>query len=182
MGRVAGHKLPRLTWWDALELPIHGMNNHAMTQRPRRQSRIIELIRSGSVTSQDQLRELLESNGLQVTQATLSRDLRALGVVKGGEGYLLPDSNGGGSAREAGDELAQVLGMYAFSVCEAGAMVVVRTGAGHAQIVAVGLDRSGLEEAVGTLAGDDTIFIATRSVEAAGRVAQTLRELAGIES
>ena len=75
-----------------------------------------------------------------------------------------------GFTKEQTDELAQVLGMYAFSVCEAGTMVVVRTGAGHAQIVAVGLDRSGLEEAVGTLAGGDTIFIATKSGEAAGRV------------
>lgn len=152
-----------------------------MTQRPRRQSRIVELIRAGSVTSQDQLRELLESGGLQVTQATLSRDLRALGVVKAADGYHLPET-GGTNGSMAHEELARALGMYAFSVREAGSMVVLRTGPGHAQIVAVGLDRAGLDEAVGTIAGDDTIFIATAGEDAAGRLAQKLRELAGIES
>ncbi len=156
-----------------------------MTQRPRRQSRILELVRAGSVSSQDQLRELLESHGLHVTQATLSRDLRALGVVKAADGYRLPESNGSNGSTGMSDgqeELARVIGMYAFSVREAGTMVVVRTGPGHAQIVAVGLDRSGLGDVLGTIAGDDTIFIATPGVEAAERLASALRELAEIEA
>lgn len=150
-----------------------------VSQRPRRQSRIVELIRSRSIASQDQLRELLGRSGFEVTQATLSRDLRALGVVKGAEGYLLP---AGVSAIEASAPLSQMLAMFAMSVRVAGSLVVVRTGPGQAQVVALGLDRGEEGEVIGTIAGDDTIFIATAGAREARALAERLREMAGMGS
>ena len=150
-----------------------------MSQRPRRQSQIIELIRSQSIASQDELRDLLNGLGLCVTQATLSRDLRALGVVKGPSGYTLA---GDGNPDAQGEELARCMGMFAYSVVPADSLVIVRTGPGHAQIVALALDHASLPHALGTIAGDDTIFIATPGRTKAVELTRVLRHIAGLDT
>jgi transcriptional regulator of arginine metabolism len=154
-----------------------------MDQRPRRHRRIAELLARREVRSQEALRELLAQEGLEVAQATLSRDLRELGVRKGPGGYELPSSNGNGAGYAppvVHAPLQRALAAYALSVEAAGSLVVIKTGPGQAQLVAFELDRSPPDGVAGTIAGDDTIFIACRSVAACARLASFLRELAGL--
>jgi len=153
-----------------------------MTERSRRQQRILDHISGGEVQNQELLQELLAHEGIQVAQATLSRDLRELGVAKGPGGYILPgedltngDLNGGGER-----ELVQALRSFVLSIQHGAATVVVKTGPGRAQYVAFELDRSPPEGAIGTLAGDDTVFIAAANERAAVRIETYLRELAGL--
>ncbi len=152
-----------------------------MTAKARRQSLIRSLVPTTPIESQEQLQRLLEASGIRVTQGTLSRDLREIGVVKGSRGYMLPESNGGGAPAEPQGRLDRaVLRSFVISVEAAGSLVVAKTGPGRAQVVAVELDGAGLPGVVGTLAGDDTIFLATRSPRGAERLALQLRQIAGL--
>jgi transcriptional regulator of arginine metabolism len=152
-----------------------------MTERSRRQKRILDHISGGSVQNQEHLQALLSREGIQVAQATLSRDLRELGVAKGPHGYIVPgeDLNGGG---EGGleRELERALRSFALSIEHGAATVVVKTGPGRAQYVAFELDRTPPEGAIGTLAGDDTVFVAARSERDATAIVLHLRTLAGL--
>ena len=148
-----------------------------MTERARRQQRILDHIASDSVRSQESLQELLAAEGIQVAQATLSRDLRELGVAKGPAGYLLP---GHEQIPNGERTLVRALRSLALSIQRGAAIVVIKTGPGRAQYVAFELDRTPPAGVVGTLAGDDTIFVATESESAAERIEDELRELAGL--
>jgi transcriptional regulator of arginine metabolism len=117
-------------------------------QKDTRQKKILSLIQARSIATQDELRALLENAGVSATQSSVSRDLEELGVVKQHGRYTVPRSNGAAarglvSLDLAGDNL-----------------VVARTELGLASAVAVEIDAAGIEEIVGTLAGEDTIFIA----------------------
>jgi transcriptional regulator of arginine metabolism len=137
---------------------------------------IQEILADGPVPSQADLRELLAERGAEVTQATLSRDLRDLGVVKAPEGYRPPI----GSGAVTDTPLARSLRDFASSVDAVGQLVVVRTGPGQAQLVAACLDESPPPHAAGTIAGDDTIFVACTSVSNAQGVASHLARLSGL--
>lgn len=152
-----------------------------MDQRPRRHRRIAELLARREVRSQEALRELLAREGLEVAQATLSRDLRELGVRKGPGGYELPNGNGAGHTPTGPHgPLQRALAAYSLSIEAAGGLIVIKTGPGQAQLVAFELDRSPPEGVVGTIAGDDTIFVACRSPGACARLVKLLRDLAGL--
>jgi transcriptional regulator of arginine metabolism len=133
--------------------------------RAGRHARIVELIRDNSVRSQTELAELLAGDGVQVTQATLSRDLEELGAVKVSGAYLIPEdgkrplreTSGQGPAR-----LLRLLRELLTGVDASGNIAVLRTPPGAAQFLASALDRSGLTDVVGTIAGDDTIFVVAR--------------------
>lgn len=166
-----------------------------MDHRPRRRSQIQELLRSERVESQEHLQELLQARGVIVAQATLSRDLRALGVVKGPSGYFLPDDlrlvgaagHAGGASRvrlngDVHSTLERSLQMYVQKVDVGGNLIVLRTGPGHAQIVGLEIDRAPLDGVMGTIAGDDTIFIAVRSERRAHHLARELRHAAGLDA
>lgn len=164
---------------------MHGVNNHAMNERPRRHSQIAALLRQQAITSQDQLADLLAVRGIRVAQATLSRDLKSLGVVKSARGYFLPDAMSDPANRDDSGEHAELCGVltsYVVSVATAASFVVLHTGPGHAQVVALELDRCRLTEVVGTIAGDDTIMVATPSIAAAFDLAQTLGAMASLEA
>ncbi|MCA9298267.1 MAG: hypothetical protein KDA28_04330 [Phycisphaerales bacterium] len=139
---------------------MQSVHNHAMSERERRHNAIQGLLRHSVIESQDELARRLSSQGIQVTQATLSRDLRQLGAIKTPEGYTLP-----GVLQQSApfDSVERVLNRYVISCVAAGTLVIVRTGPGHAQVVALELDRRPLEGMLGTIAGDDTIFLATAS-------------------
>ncbi len=160
-----------------------------MTERSRRQQRILDHISGGSVQNQEHLQALLSREGIQVAQATLSRDLRELGVAKGPHGYIVPgeDLNGagtgvgvGGGTGVGGRELERALRSFVLSIEHGAATVVVKTGPGRAQYVAFELDRTPPEGAIGTLAGDDTVFVAAQSERAAALIVRHLRTLAGL--
>jgi len=150
--------------------------------KARRHQLLTEVLKNGPVASQDDLAEALALAGEPATQTTISRDLKEIGALKGPEGYTLPaqpslslPANGAAALEtRAGDVLAD----HILRVSQAATMVVLHTAPGHAQFVAAELDAAPPEQAVGTIAGDDTIFIATPSLRDATDLAAKLVELA----
>ena len=127
-----------------------------------RRTQIVGPLGAEEVETQDHLRRMLARRGIHVTQATVSRDIEELGMVKTRTGYRLP---GVGAEPMAAHQptLAVVLKEFLTEARQAANMVVVKTRPGNAHSVAVALDANPWEEVVGTVAGDDTIFIATPS-------------------
>jgi len=144
--------------------------------RERRRQLLVSLLHDRTLHSQEEVVAALADEGVEVTQATVSRDLAALGVLKGPGGYRLPD-DAARDARGGERELRDALREHVVSVAAADAMVVVRTPPGHADLLGVALDRSPPEGVVGTIAGDDTLFIATPSRGAAARLAARIGKL-----
>ncbi len=150
--------------------------------KSQRQHQIKQLLGDQSVASQLQLVDLLAATGIEATQATVSRDLDDLGAVKvrvpgGATVYAVPELPSEQFAPE--DHLRRVLGEWLVEVDRSRDLVVLRTPPGSAHVVASALDRSGLENIVGTVAGDDTILVISRP-DAGEKVQVTLAELAGL--
>ena len=139
---------------------------------------IAKLLAADSVRSQEQLRAMLDAAGVRATQGTLSRDLRELGVVKSPSGYALDPRPGNGS--RAATDLERSLETHLMAADFAGNIVVLKTEPGHAQLLAAEIDRAATPGVVGSVAGDDTIFLAVRSPKAARSVCVQLSKLAGI--
>lgn len=148
-----------------------------------RQARIGELLVARPVGSQTELGRLLAAAGVAVTQATVSRDLDELGAVKvrGTEGLvyaLPPEGQPRPGLAEAGDaRLGRLLEELLVSAEATGSTVVLRTPPGGAHLLASGLDRAGLPEVAGTVAGDDTVLLVTRSPATPSSVALAERLL-----
>lgn len=147
-----------------------------------RRARISEILQRGEVTSQEQLRELLAAEGIVVSQGTLSRDLDAVGAVRhvNGDGqvrYALR-SEQVLSALPRDEALARVAADLLISAEAAGNIAVLRTPPGGAQYLAGSLDRSGLEQVVGSVAGDDTVLVVARTLRAAQELCAVLLDLA----
>jgi transcriptional regulator of arginine metabolism len=126
-------------------------------QQAQRRGAILRILRSSPVRRQAELVRLLEQEGFVATQSSVSRDLRELGVAKAGDRYIVP------SAEEAlpGTHI-EAIASFVRAIRTAGpSLTVVGTTTGTAQSVAVALDRARWPEVVGTISGDDTIFIAT---------------------
>jgi transcriptional regulator of arginine metabolism len=152
------------------------MHIHAMSDlKERRQRAIAGLIRSNALANQEELADRLGSLGYAVTQATISRDLEQIGAVKvrraGQLSYALPET----VQSSAGPPLAGVFRDWVRSVEPAGNLVVVKTPPGSAHLVGVALDQSDLPEIVGTICGDDTIFVACRTRAEAEALSSKLR-------
>jgi transcriptional regulator of arginine metabolism len=149
--------------------------------RTARHARIVELIRGRSVRSQTELAEWLAADGVQVTQATLSRDLEELGAVKVSGAYLIPEDGARPlrDAEQAPARLLRLLRELLTGVDASGNMAVLRTPPGAAQFLASALDRSGLPEVVGTIAGDDTILVVARAATGGAALAGKLADWAG---
>ena len=147
-----------------------------MSGKAQRQRMIGDWLRDDRVGSQDELVARLGRAGIAATQATVSRDLDELGAVKlrrdGAIHYVLPDPAAPGPSAAMLDRL---LAEWVTDIVDARDMVVLRTPPGSANLVANALDSAGLEGVAGTIAGDDTIFIAIREGASAGLVARQLR-------
>ena len=145
--------------------------------KSQRQAAIVRLVRRDRVESQEQLRELLGAEGFEVTQATLSRDIRELGLAKVSD----PDGGSFYSASPTGDAvhppLAQLVQTLLLTVEGVGALVVLRTTAGSANTLGSALDYEGWHEIIGTIAGDDTLLLICRSDAARRAVAGRLKQL-----
>ncbi|MFF5294852.1 arginine repressor [Paractinoplanes globisporus] len=149
--------------------------------RAGRHARIVELIREKEIRSQTELAELLAAESVQVTQATLSRDLEELRAVKVSGAYLIPE-DGIRPLRDAESAPARLLRLLRellTGVDASGNIAVLRTPPGAAQFLASALDRSGLTDVVGTIAGDDTILVVARDVTGGKALADKLAEWAG---
>ncbi|HZC71380.1 MAG TPA: arginine repressor [Jatrophihabitans sp.] len=152
-----------------------------------RHSRIVAVLAEYDVRSQAELAALLEDAGVHVTQATLSRDLEELGAVKlrapdgGLPTYVVPEDGSPLTARGSSDAPPQRLARLAAELlisAEASAnLVVLRTPPGAAHFLASAVDRAGLREILGTIAGDDTILVVTRHPSGGQRLAQRLLDL-----
>lgn len=140
-----------------------------------RQGVILELVKRGPVPSQDELRRELAKHGYLVTQATLSRDIHNLGLVKMPQGYTLPQRGNGGGPQPAVPALERLFREFVRDVREAQNLLVVKTAVGSAQPVAVAWDIESWPDVVGTVAGDDTILVICPDKRAAHRVATRLR-------
>jgi len=152
--------------------------------KPQRQHRIGRLLEEQPVSSQGQLVELLASEGIVATQATVSRDLEELGAVKvripgGTMAYAVPEVSKD-RAGGADDHLRRVMGEFVVEVSHSANVVVLRTPPGSAHVVASALDRAGVPEVLGTVAGDDTMIIVCAEQVGGAAVAERLAGLAGL--
>jgi transcriptional regulator of arginine metabolism len=141
--------------------------------RRERQNAILELVRERALSTQAEVASALRENGFEVVQTTVSRDISDLGLVKvrapsGRLAYAPPGTSDGDRLRALGAAMRR----YALTVEPAGALVVVTTPSGYANALAQAVDEAGHPAIVGTVAGDNTIFVATR--DAIG--AQSLRD------
>ena len=151
--------------------------------KQQRQHRIAKLLEQHAVTSQPQLVELLAADGVVATQATVSRDLEEVGAIKvraaGGDSvYAIPDLPKEQRAPE--DHLRRVLGDWVVEVAHSGNIVVLRTPPGSAHVVGSALDRAGLTDILGTVAGDDTLLVVAAERVGGAKVAKKLSQLANL--
>jgi transcriptional regulator of arginine metabolism len=150
----------------------------------QRQHRIGTILERNAVCTQEQLVELLSADGVEATQATVSRDLEEMGAVKvrvaGGDPvYALPDLPSRQIAPES--HLRRVLGDWVVEVAWSANLVVLRTPPGSAHVVGSALDRSGFEGIVGTVAGDDTVLVIAGEDHGGKAIGSRLREIAGFD-
>jgi transcriptional regulator of arginine metabolism len=144
--------------------------------KTQRHAAILRVVRDRRIESQDGLRQALADEGFVVTQATLSRDIRELGLAKladrgGGAYYTHPHR---GAVRP---ELAQVLPALLVSVDGVGPFLVLKTASGSAGAVTEALDQTGWNEVIGTIAGDDTVLVITRSQRQRQQIASRIQQL-----
>ncbi len=154
-----------------------------MSAKTQRQHRITRHLESEDVLSQSQLVDLLAADGITATQATVSRDLDDLGAIKvrargGVTVYAVPELPRDQVPPE--DHLRRVLGDWVVEVAHSGPLVVLRTPPGSAHVVGSALDRSSLPEVLGTVAGDDTLIVVADEEVGGSKLADQLRELAGL--
>ena len=158
---------------DAPSVPL------TASTRAGRQARIVSLLANHQVRSQPELAALLAAEGIDVTQATLSRDLDELGAVK----LRAPDGGAGAGTLRRGvsggtDRLTRMLGELLVSTDSSGNQAILRTPPGAAHYLASALDRASLREIVGTIAGDDTILVVAREPLTGSDIADKLEKLA----
>ena len=143
-----------------------------------RRSLILDVLRAESVATQEELRRKLARRGIRVTQATVSRDIEELGLVKTRECYRPPEAATAGPQPPPQPTLPVILKEFLREARLAGNFVVLKTHPGNAHSVAVALDAEPWPEIVGTVAGDDTIFIAAAGSREAAAVRKKLLALA----
>jgi transcriptional regulator of arginine metabolism len=151
--------------------------------KPQRQHRILRILEEQPVSSQTQLVQLLEAEGVVATQATVSRDLEELGAVKvripgGTMAYAIPNYTHERSSSD--DHLKRLMGDFVVEVSHSANLVVLRTPPGSAHVVASALDRASLTHVLGTIAGDDTVLVVCNESVGGVSVAAELAALAGL--
>ena len=157
------------------------MYNHLLIciiMKSRRQERVLELVRAEAITSQEQLRARLRAEGIEATQATLSRDIRDLGLVKrAADGAYGPAGSPADAGPGALEDLEEAVAEYLRTVEASEQLVVLKTDPGQAQPLAIAFDRARIPEVVGTIGGDDTILVICRSRDMAEQLVARLTRL-----
>ena len=145
--------------------------------KARRQAVLLDLVDKEPLQSQELLRRRLHQHGFEATQATISRDIKQLGLVKrSGDGAYQRPGVEAADPETALAALERAAAEFLRRVERVQQLVVIRTGVGQAQAMAIALDRSRLPEVVGTLAGDDTILVITRGARAAAALVKRLKD------
>lgn len=152
--------------------------------KPRRQTAIRTIVEHEAIRSQEQLRQRLAGRGFVVTQATLSRDIKEIGLVKrAADGAYQPSGADGPATSAVAAALARAVAEYLAGAERVQQLVVLHTGPGQAQLLALALDRARLPGVVGTIAGDDTVLVITRDTRKAQLLIRRLDQLAdGVRS
>lgn len=145
--------------------------------RSTRHTAILEQIQAQPVLNQDDLRDLLSAQGVEATQGTLSRDLRELGVVKGPQGYAVPDASASIASSSPTMRLRTALIRWMQSCVPAQNQLVLKTSAGLAGPLAIAIDEAVFTEVLGTIAGDDTVLVITPDKKSASELSKTLVQL-----
>jgi transcriptional regulator of arginine metabolism len=149
--------------------------------KTRRQALILEIVDREPLHSQEQLRRRLHHKGFDATQATISRDIGELGLVKrAGDGAYQRSGADTTNPETALVALERASAEFLRRVERVRQLVVIRTGVGQAQPLAIAIDRAQLPEAVGTIGGDDTILVIARDARRAAMLVKRLEEYAGI--
>jgi len=143
--------------------------------RRLRHNAILELVRSGEMTSQEDLMRGLKARNITVSQSTLSRDIQELWIAKAGGVYTVVDAEPAVPHSEG--SLARIIREFMVEVAVARNILVVKTGPGHASTVSQALDEAGWPEWVGSIAGENTIFAVARSEKDAKKLEARLRKL-----
>jgi transcriptional regulator of arginine metabolism len=145
-------------------------------QSVARRAAILRIIGESTVRNQDELVKVLRKEGFEATQSSVSRDLRELGVAKAGDRYILPSQDVAATANPF-----SAVAKFVTEIKTAGtSLTVVKTTTGTAQSVAVAIDSSDWPEVVGTISGDDTIFIATDEAKDQKKLRERLRGIFGL--
>ena len=144
--------------------------------KQQRHTAIRDLLVTTSVLSQDELRKKLAKRGFTVTQATLSRDIQELKVMKGPNGYALPDA---GSEADEMPSVRETLENFGLVVKQAQNLLIVETLTGTAQTVATVLDNEDWPELMGTVAGDDTVLVICADAKQAALLKERMEGLIG---
>jgi transcriptional regulator of arginine metabolism len=146
--------------------------------KARRQTAILDIVRHEPIRSQEQLRLMIRESGFDVTQATLSRDIRELGLVKGGaDGAYQPPARVEVNGHNAKAIFQRALASQLRRIDRVQQLVLLKTGLGHAQSLCAALDGAELPDVVGTLAGEDTILIVTPDARRARTLVKRLEEM-----
>src|SRR3954451_6785739 len=151
--------------------------------KPQRQHRILRILESHPVSSQAQLVQLLEGEGIVATQATVSRDLEELGALKvripgGAMAYAIPEYTK--ERAPSDDHLKRLMSEFVVEVSHSANLAVLRTPPGSAHVVASAIDRASLTNILGTVAGDDTVLVVSQETVGGATVASELAGLAGL--
>jgi len=148
----------------------------------RRREEILRIVRDTAVHSQDELLALLRKRGVRVTQPTLSRDLRELGLVKTPGGYVAPGAPVATFVPRdiVEGRLEHLVRDFVVSAEAAGNLVIIKTPPAAAQPVASAVDSSPDDDILGTIGGDDTIFVAFRTIASAAAFARRVHQIAGL--
>src|SRR5436189_5786563 len=141
----------------------------------QRHKAILEVIRSGEITCQEDLMLGLKARTIEVSQSTLSRDIQELRLAKTGGVYTVVDAEP--AAKPQDESYRRIIREFLVDIAVANNIVVVKTGPGHASTVSQALDEAGWPEAIGTIAGENTVFIAVRSEKEGKKLERRIREL-----
>src|SRR5215467_4837238 len=161
-------------------MPSHEKRHESMSKKTERQAAILRLVGRHSIANQEELKRLLAADGFVVTQATLSRDLRELGVLRAptddGARYLLPEMLGDSDK----PQLEQLLPQWFSRIDGVGELIVLHTLPSGAPPISEAVDSQAWPEVLGTLAGENTVLIVCRSAAARTVITQRLTELAAL--
>jgi transcriptional regulator of arginine metabolism len=145
-----------------------------MVSKRARQSRVLEIIRKRPVRSQEELSFLLKKEGIDVAQSTLSRDIRELGLVKIRGSYQI---SGALNSAPSDEILRRAFEQFVIRTGVSGNIVMLKTAPGNAHSIGVVLDAAQWPEVLGTVAGDDTVFVLLRNSQCGRKVIGRIREL-----
>lgn len=145
-----------------------------MSEKTRRQARILDLIERNQIRDHDELARQLRRAGIDAGQATLSRDLRELAVVKASGIYR---ASAPGATSPAVSDIERAVEEFLISTAQSGNILLMRTHAGTAQPLGLALDRAGWDEILGTVAGDDTVFALLRNARLGKQVQKRLERI-----